>query len=163
MPIYSPSELAPKVNYLFDYATASKSNYYIVNATVGKTPAKFCIVGELVSDGIVHSEEYNNYNIGIVPEDVDGIDSLLTSIAALQLPDDFEIVEPIKNDILWVKLRVKKGVLLTKCFCKVNLKKPEEAPLHSGEIIKLLGTYKVWINFESKKAGIYFQIERINV
>jgi hypothetical protein len=167
MPILTATELsASTIDYgKFDLQEAVSKNevFAMVTPKVNNAPIKIKITGEFVADGIVYSDEYKTHNIGLIVDDQEAYAQILGTLQSLNLPKEWEFTDSIKNDTLWLKLKTKGNAYKLKCNAKLNPKKYDEAPFTAGAMVEVVANFKVWLNFENKKVGLYFGVDKITV
>ncbi len=128
------------------------------------------ITGEITTKGVAVNEFTNNgkkslsYSIGIRLED--SMETLLDSKIAEYLAalfPDFEFTTPIRDEILYVKLKPsqdKKSFGIVSNI-KLDPKKIGDAPIEAGSAITVFCELNCYVNFRDEKAGAIFNVTEI--
>lgn len=74
----------------------------------------------------------------------------------------FEMKPLVADETFFLKLQTKDGKYKAKFDVVVDPEHPEKFPIESGTPIVVFCKPGVWMNFETNKAGVYLQIEKIN-
>lgn len=137
-----------------------KNKIKICKFKIGSKPLKVEMTGEVATNGIAVKEWDNgekSYSIGIrIDESADtlAIEELIFKVTEL-VPKHYEISSPVKDDIIYLKLKTKDKKTFGQI--KSNLKLSPKTPcdtVFSGMNSKVLCEVNLYINFDNSTAGL---------
>lgn len=156
---------------LSNYEDNGKSFLAMGAFKVEKTSIKIVLKGELTTDGIT-SAEFNKtpaYSFGLRLENNDDLeafdvlsDKITEFITDSNMDDDWELTRFVKDDKLYIKLKVidrKRFAVLTNI--KLDPKKLGDSGLYRGQRVSVFGELGVYFNLPDKKAGITFAARKL--
>lgn len=125
---------------------------------------KLILKGEITTNGInVADFPGNPHSLGFRftnDEDQVHFENLQTVLADLNLDDNWDLKDTIKNDVLYLKLKLSKDKSKYAFSSDVRLdpKKPHESPLHRHQQIEVSANLNAYFNFKEKMMGLSLQI-----
>lgn len=156
---------------LANYEDNGKNFLAMGTFKVEKNPIKIVLKGELTTDGIT-SAEFNktpSYSFGLRLENNDDLeafetlsDKIIDYINDGNSDDDWELTRFVKDDKLYIKLKVidrKRFAVLSNI--KLDPKKLGDSGLYRGQRVSVFGELGVYFNLPDKKAGITFAARKI--
>jgi hypothetical protein len=133
----------------------------------GKKSFKTSLVGELSTNGLYASEfgKKTSYSFGISlsEEDLEAIQKLNDTIESFINDDTWEIVNIIKDDKIYIKLKpnTKNNAFMVISNVKLNPLKFQESGLFRGQRVDVTCELGVYFNIPEKKAGITISARRL--
>jgi hypothetical protein len=120
---------------------------------------KVTLVGTVTTNGIsVNSwEDRKNFSIGFRfdnDEEITFVEKFLELITKF-IGDDYEVKSPLKDDLLYLKLKTKDNTSFapTKSNLKLSPKKPADS-VYQGQSLKATCEFSIYVNFKDKNAGL---------
>lgn len=135
-----------------------------------KTTIRTMLKGELTTDGI-SSIEFNrvpSYSLGLrldSDEDLEAFEefnNILSSTLAESGSDDWELSNFVKDDKVYIKLKVvdkKRFAILSNI--KLDPKKLRDAGIYRGQKVTVFGELGIYCHLTDKKAGLTFNARKI--
>lgn len=178
--ILTPSQFAKQNNVrianldikksLAKYEETGRNFLALGSFKADKASIKTVLKGELTTDGI-SSTEFNRtptYSIGIRLDNEDDLEafetfnSTLSSVLSDSGSDDWELTNFVKDDKLYIKLKVvdkKRFAILSNI--KLDPKKLGDSGLYRGQKVSIFGELGVYCHLTDKKAGVTFNARKL--
>jgi len=128
---------------------------------------KLVMKGEITTNGInVADFPGNPHSLGFrFSDDEDQVcmESLTNLLADLDVDEKWDVKEIIKNDTLYLKLKLSKDKTkyAFNCDARLDPKKPHESPLHRHQQIEVTANLNAYFNFKDKMMGLSLQLLNI--
>jgi len=177
--ILTPSQLAKQANVrianldlkksLEKYEENGKSFLALGAFKADKSSIKLVLKGELTTDGI-SSTDFNrvpSYSMGIRLDNEEDLESFetfnnLLSTLVAECGDDWELTNFVKDDKLYIKLKVvDKKRFATLSNIKLDPKKLGDSGLYRGQKVSVFGELGVYCHLVDKKAGVTFNLRKL--
>jgi hypothetical protein len=141
------------------YEKDPKKSIHMIRVKSEKRPVKLTLIGEVTSDGIVVSSEYNTHSLGFKftdEEDLETLEQFMILFEKFNFSEEWTGKDFIKNDLLWIKLKFAKDKSTYKFSSniKLNPKKPADTPFRAYHPVELLVELLGYINLEDKIYGL---------
>ena len=144
-----------------EYATNPKKGLKIYPITIDKKILIESILAEVTTNGISSNTWENGgttYSLGIRLIDEEHyahIDALVQKLAE-KLPEEFEVTSPVKDEIIYLKLKLKKDgkTFLTKTNIKLTAAKYQEADITRTQEVQAKLEFFSYVDISNQRAGI---------
>ena len=144
-----------------EYATNPKKGLKIYPITIDKKVLIESILAEVTTNGISANTWDNGgttYSLGIRLADEEHyahIDALVQKLAE-KLPDTFDVTSPVKDEVIYLKLKLKKDgkTFLTKTNIKLTAAKYQEADITRTQEVQAQLEFFSYVDVANKRAGI---------
>lgn len=144
-----------------EHATNPKKGLKIYPITIDKKILIETILAEITTNGISCNTWENGgttYSLGIRLIDeayYAQIDALVQKLAE-KLPEEFEVTSPVKDEIIYLKLKLKKDgkTFLTKTNIKLTAAKYQEADITRTQEVQAKLEFFSYVDVANKRAGI---------
>lgn len=79
------------------------------------------------------------------------------------LGGDFDVKPLLQDETFFLKLQTKDGKYKAQFDVPVDANEPEKVPIVAGTTLVVFCKPGVWLNYKTNKAGVYLQVEKINL
>jgi hypothetical protein len=128
---------------------------------------KVTLKGEVVTDGInVASFDKNVHSLGLALSDHEDLEILKDQADVFahvftSFPDDWEVKDLIKGDVLYLKLKTKDGQYRFKTDIKMDPENPKKCNLTRKDVVEVKAEMQAYINFKDKFGGFFLDVLEI--
>ncbi len=154
----SRTDLVPEL----DVAKASGKNLIVTELLVDKSPLVLKMIGHLTTDAIQVDEKYGSHTIGFAfndPADLEAFSKLVEYFDECPIVNsEWKIVDMIKNDRLYLKLKNKNNKYFTRSNLKLVPKSAADAPLVRYQNVEVQAEVKAYFSLDNKSCGFYLDI-----
>lgn len=128
---------------------------------------KLTLKGEIVTDGVnVAAFDKNVHSLGIALSDHDDLALLKDQTDIFMnvftdFPEDWEVKDLIKGEVLYLKLKSKDGQYRFKSDIKMDPENPKKCNLTRKDVVEVKAEMQAYINFKDKFGGFFLDVLEI--
>lgn len=138
------------------------SNLCFVNSFQDNKSARLTFEFEALSDIYKTDFSYSVFVKLMDPESLEAFE-LLDQEAANFLPKDIEYKSILREDKLFIKLQVKDDKFVPRIDPPISPDALDRSPIHQGSELFVEFQPNLWINFQTRTAGIFMKIYTVTV
>lgn len=142
------------------YESDSKNKIAMGKLKIGKDMVEVSMTGELTTNGYAHNKADwgESYSVGMRLDEAqtEMLQSLTQKVT--DLCPGFEITEPLKEDILYLKLKLNKDKKSFTSKSNIKLDPKKEAQVSSGTEFTAHCEISAYVSFENQKAGVTIKV-----
>jgi len=142
------------------YEKDSKNKISMGKLKIGKDTVEAIFTGELSTNGYAHNKADwgETYSIGMrLDEDqVEALQAL--TLKVVDLCPGFEITDPLKDDIVYFKLKLNKDQKSFAVKSNIKLDPKKDAMISSGTEFTARCELSLYVSFDAQKAGVTMKL-----
>ena len=125
---------------------------------------KVLLKGEIVTNGInVASFDQNVHSLGLSlsdPEDLENLQELTKPFSHIftDFPEDWEVKDLLRNDVLYLKLKTKDGKYRFKSDIKMDPENPKKVGIARSDTVEVKVEVQAYINFKQQSGGFFLDV-----